>query len=257
MPPTDETPPSSVLRLGPVAWVPGLRTSANDPWAHRKGEPRPLALLWSLYLMVSALATLLRVRSLTLPTTAQFAFGCRSMVLMVLLGVAVLWPMLRLSQQSPSRPNRSLAADLIVLLTPVQAVVWPMTLLTHWPMEVAAGLMGAVVSWATMSAGVLAWAYVEAGPGRRWAWMAACLALGALVPVLCWAIPAPIAQELEPTLALASPHTVAWGLTAAPNGLAPVMQPMEWVWTLAPGMAGVVLWIGASRFAGRRGGGYS
>lgn len=240
-----------------MTWVPGLRATPNDPWAHRKGEPRPLALLWSLYLMASALVTLLRVRSLTMPTTEQFAFGCRSMVLMVMIGVAVLWPMVRLSQQFPRRRNLSLLADLVVLLIPVQAVVWPMPLLTHWPLEVAAGVVVTIGSWAFLSAGVLSLAYGVGESVPRWWWMVGCVAVAIAAPAADLWIRGLGGGPTASMVALWSPLTAVWGLASAPSGLMPVMQSWEWAFSLIPGAAGGLMWMGSARFAPMEEAGYS
>lgn len=257
--PDDPIQPSAPagVRLGPVTWVAGLRTTENDPWAHRKGEPRPLALLWSLYLMASALVTLLRVRSLTMPTTEQFGFGCRSMVLMVLVGVAVLWPMVRLSQQFPGRVGRSLVADLVVLLIPVQAVVWPMGLLTHWPVGVTAALVASIGAWGLLSSGLLACAFSRGSAASRGGWMGlvALIALAGPAVLVVW--PGAISPMVSGMLMQGSPLTAAWAVTGAPSGLAPVMQGWEWCVALAPGAAGLALWGVAGRFAPKEEAGYS
>lgn len=248
--------PSSGLRLGPVTWVPGWRATPNDPWAHRKGEPRPLALLWSLYLMASAVLTLLRVRSLTMPTTQQFEFGCRSMVLMSLIGVAILWPMVRLSQRAPARVGRALAADLVVLLAPVQAVVWPMGLLTHWPIEVIAALVAALASWALLATGMLAWALGGEG-ASRWGWMVLVTLASVAAPGVLAFWPAPMDANVRSGLMSLSPLTAAWSLTGAPSGLVPLMQPREWVLLALPGMLGSLMWLASIRLTPLDPAGYS
>ncbi|MBL8747164.1 MAG: hypothetical protein JNK58_12520 [Phycisphaerae bacterium] len=256
----DEPLPSTAhagVRLGPVTWVPEVRTRANDPWAHRKGEPRPLALIWSLYLMASALVTLLRVRSLTMPTTEQFAFGCRSMLLMVMIGVALLWPMIRLSQQYPHRPDRSLFADLLVLLVPVQAVVWPMGLLTHWPLDIVLALAGATASWAILSAGVLACAFNAGSASARWGWMLVCVLIAITSPTTLTLWPGNIPTITRGVMLHASPLTAPWALTSAPSGLAPMMQPWEWALVTIPAASGAILWWLARRFAPAPEAGYS
>jgi hypothetical protein len=240
-----------------MTWVPELRTKAGDPWAHRKGEPRPLALLWSLYLMASALVTLLRVRSLTMPTTEQFAFGCRSMVLMVMIGVAVLWPMVRLSQQFPKRRHLSLLADLVVLLIPVQAVVWPMPLLTHWPLDVTAAVVVSIASWALLSAGVLAFAYGAGSAVPRWCLMIGCVAVAIAAPAADLWIRGLGGGPTASIVALWSPLTAVWGVTSAPSGLMPVMQRWEWAVSLMPGVVGGLMWAAAARFARMGEAGYS
>lgn len=246
---TADGTPKPGVRIGPMTWVPGLRARPGDPWAHRKGEPRPLALLWSMYLMVSALLTLLGVRSLTMPTTEQFVFGCRGMLLMTLVGVSVLWPMVRLSQQRPDKPGRSLLADLAVLLAPVQAVIWPMPLLTHWSWSITAALMLAVASWAVFAAGWLRIGYQSSAPSMRWMCMSAIAFITLAAPGARIWLPASLSDQLWPAIRILSPITAAWGLTDAPSGLSPVMQPWEWLATMIPGLFGMGLWIIAGRLA--------
>lgn len=239
-------PPS--VRLGPITWVPQLRSAPGDPWAHRKGEPRPLALGWSLYLLSAAGLTVLRVRSLTAPSAEQFAEAARGLLLMVLVGVSILWPMVRLSQEAPRKINRSLAVDLCVILVPAQAVIWPLPVLTHWPFSVAGGLALAVASWGVLSAGVLSAAFRWSDTLPRWGWMVVAIApwltaLGVLV------FQGAAGGGGAP--GCLSPGTAAWALTYAPSGLPPVMQSWEWVLTAAAGAAGVVVWFLAGAVARR------
>ncbi|MDX2114922.1 MAG: hypothetical protein SFZ24_04775 [Planctomycetota bacterium] len=236
---------SAGLRLGPMVWVPELRVrSERDPWAHRKGEPRPLALLWALYLMSGSLLTLFTVRSLTVPTTEQFVLGCRGLMLVIVLGLCVLWPALRLSQAYPEKPTRSVLGDLGVLLAPVQAVVWPMPLLTYWSLEVTAGLSLMLTSWSLVAAVVVRWSYGRAdGWGRRWATTAGLVALVAAAPAALAALGGWGGRAVE----LLSPLTAVWGLTDAPRALSPVMQPLEWGLAAAPGLFAVAVWVWLDR----------
>lgn len=226
------------VRLGPVVWVPELLSKPGDPWAHRKGEPRPLAIFWSIYLMGAALLTLFRVRSLSMPSTEQFVTGCRGMIVMVAIGLFVLWPMTRLSQEFPARSARSLLSDLGVLLIPVQAVVWPMPLLTHWSWSVTGALALLLISWSIVAAGVLRLAHAQRFP--RGVACAITLLLGSAGPLIAFFITLP--APLDRLARLVSPFTGSFELTFAPSGLAPVMQSWEWGGILAPAFLGAALW---------------
>lgn len=238
--------PSTWKRIGPVTWVPELGMREGDPWAHRKGEPRPLALLWAVYLMVASLLTIFSVRAAGAPSTAQFVVACRMTAVMVTLGVALLWPALRLSQMFPRERWRSLLADMAVLLVPVQAVLWPMMLLTHWPAEVVGALSASAASWAVLSAGVLALAYGGGGSHASrviaMTWLLA-VALGPLAMLVFW----PGGPSMAPGwLGLASPLTSAYRLLDAPSGLAPSMFWAEWALVALPGAVGIGLASAAS-----------
>lgn len=231
------------MRLGPFYFVPQFsRAPGHDPWAHRKGEPRPFALLWAVYLMIGALLTIFAVRSLTIPTTGQFVAGCRAMLALTFIGICVLWPMVRLSQRFPERVARSVWIDAAALLAPAQAVLWPMPYLTRWGWSVNGALALSMIGW-TLTVGALL-AFAQRAPGResRILWMLLFLALVSAGPLLLLAIastgrPAPVES-----LAWLSPVTTLYRLTGAPSGVTPNMTFHEWVGALVPLMAAAALW---------------
>lgn len=235
-----------------MTWVPELTVRRGDPWAHRKGEPRPLALLWAVYLMGAALLTIFTVRSLGVPSTWQFVAACRGMIVMVALGLVVLWPTVRLSQEFPVRRWRSIGGDLLVLLLPIQAALWPMPLLTHWPASVMAGLTATVMSWALLVAALLGVAYarpdVERGDGiagaasglRRALCSLSCVLLVVAAPAIGVLLRA-ASIEAPAWLGMLSPVTSAYALTRAPAGLAPRMNEAEWFFVALPSAAAVIV----------------
>ena len=108
----------------------------------------------------------------------------------VMLGAVLLWPMMRLSQLVPrERRVVSVLKDLVVVLLPVQALVWPHALgmLSGWPLSVVAGVALCIAAWACVSAGVLAVAYVtmptNPSAGVRLAWMLTLLLIVGGVPL--------------------------------------------------------------------------
>lgn len=201
-----------------------------------------------MYLLSGAALTVLRVRSLTAPSAEQFAEAARGMMLMVLVGVSILWPMVRLSQEAPRKINRSLAVDLCVMLAPAQAVIWPVPVLTHWPFSVAGGLALAAASWSVLSAGVLSAAFRWSGALPRWGWMIVAIAPSLAGPVLL-VLGGRLGEN--GVVSCISPLTAPWALTHSPSGLAPVMQTWEWAAAAAAGAAGVVVWFLAGAFARR------
>ncbi len=231
------------MRLGPFYFVPQFtRSPGNDPWAHRKGEPRPFALLWAVYLMIGALLTIFAVRSLTIPTTSQFISGCRAMLMLTLVGACVLWPMVRLSQRFPDRPGRAVLIDALALLAPAQAVVWPMPFLTHWGWAVNSALSLSMIGWTLSVGALLAIAMRSESVTSRVLWMLGFLVLVGTGPALLLAVastgqPAPVEA-----LSWLSPFTTAYRLTSSPSGVTPSMTLHEWVGALAPLAAAAALW---------------
>ncbi|GAB4516530.1 MAG: hypothetical protein Tsb0013_21080 [Phycisphaerales bacterium] len=239
------------MRIGPFIWVSELgRTGADDPWAHRKGEPRTYTLLWAIYLMVGALLTIFAVRTLSGAGVRQWTYGCQSMMLLVFVGVCVLWPATRLSQLSPERPRHATIMDLLIMLIPVQAVVWPMPLLTGWTWAVTGGLVLAVAGW-----GVLVGALIARGCAsmrsyvRTWV-MASILgmvSLGPLVSVVFDSVLVSGGVTLPGWWALVSPLTVSHALTTTPLNLTPRMTGGEWAAGWVPMALGVLVWLWLSR----------
>ncbi len=235
--------PTHEVHIGPITWVPELKVrGGKDPWAHRKGEPRPMALLWACYLMLATLVTVLLVRGTGLPGTSTLVYACRALLVLLLIGVCILWPMARLSQAFPARPFRSAAADALVVLLPAQAIIWPTALLTRWPWEVVGGIALLVACWALLSAGLIAGAYVGSGShSSRAAWMIAGVLLATAAPAAMLLANLMNLPQPHPRLLLLSPVTAVYMLTDAPSGLTPRMAPIEWLAVSVPAVAGLLL----------------
>jgi len=231
------------VRLGPVYFVPQLRRMKGaDPWAHRKGEPRPFALLWAMYLMVGALLTIFAVGSLTVPSVSQFQSGCRAMLEVMVVGMCGLWPMTRLSQRFPERAGRSLLLDAAVLLIPAQAVMWPMPLLTAWGWDVIAAVDLALIGWTLLVGGLLGLATGTRGSVGRTLWMGVIVGALGLGPGLMVALARTGRGPATEALGWLSPLTVVYRLTESPSGVRASMVGIEWLGALAPmGIAGL-LW---------------
>ncbi|MEM1422822.1 MAG: hypothetical protein AAGH64_02350 [Planctomycetota bacterium] len=239
------------LRIGPFVWVNELgRTGADDPWAHRKGEPRTFTLLWAIYLMVAALLTIFAVPTLSGAGVRQWTYGCQTMMLLVFVGVCVLWPATRLSQLSPERPRRATLVDLSIMLIPVQAVVWPMPLLTGWTWIVTLGLVLAVAGWGVLIGAVLARGCASVRSyARTWA-MGAVLALVAMGPLVSVVFDSSLVSRgasLPGWWALVSPLTLSHAMTTTPMNLTPSMSGAEWAAGWAPLAVGCVLWMWLAR----------
>lgn len=128
-------------------------------WSHRKGEPRVLALLWMIYLLI---ATTLMFSSLASgysisPSISRPA--SREMLVIVIFGMTVLWPMTRFSQTiAPPSIVGASVRDLFVILVPMQAILWPQRLIVlgGWSTEVVLALVLHSAAWGLVTAGVLA-----------------------------------------------------------------------------------------------------
>ncbi|MBO6512737.1 MAG: hypothetical protein JJ974_02080 [Phycisphaerales bacterium] len=125
-------------------------------WSHRKGEPRVFALLWMIFLLTTTALMFARLATgVTIsPTVSRPA--SREMLLIVAIGMSILWPMTRLCQQIP-RPSivMSSVRDLVVVIVPMQAVIWPQRLIVlgGWSSEVVLALSLHMLAWGLVIAG--------------------------------------------------------------------------------------------------------
>ena len=193
--------------------------------------------------MLSALVTIFASRAIGVPLASRFRYGAAALLLMVCVGATILWPLTRLSQRSPRRPARATGADLLVLLVPMQAVVWPMPILTGWPFNVVGALALLLGAWTLFIGGFVLWGSAGRSHADRVMWMiASVLCVFAAPAWYAWIInAAPPAADPEWILRW-SPLTGIYALTAAPGNQRPVMLAEEWRAAAAPLLPASILW---------------
>ncbi len=154
-----------------------------DPWAHRRAEPRPLAAAWTLFLLGVGLVTIGPMGLAGLSSWDAYRPAARTMVVLMVVGIVVLWPMLRLCQEAPARPGRACLADALVILIPAQIVLWPQCWpwMADWPVRVVATVAAGVTAWTLITGALLAVALDRGAraPDAAWRtlWMLAFLVL--------------------------------------------------------------------------------
>lgn len=85
------------------------------------------------------------------------------MVVLVIVGVVILWPLIRLSQAPDPKPLRGPARDLLVIVLPLAAVLLPQSLpwLAHWPLHVTLAATAWCIAWAAVIAATLALVHLD------------------------------------------------------------------------------------------------
>lgn len=189
----------------------------HDHLEHRRAEPRQFVVLWTIFLLFASVLSLGSTGFLGILHADIYRPAARTLLAIAGAGIAVLWPMVRLSQEAPSRPRVAFAFDAAVVVLPALAVVFAQTLpwMAGWSVEVGAVISLVFIAWAVLVAGALAWYFTrlqEAAP--RWAWMlvvlgAACLgpAAAMLTPESGPGISAPHAPEPANIALMVSPIT--------------------------------------------------
>ncbi|MEM1331265.1 MAG: hypothetical protein AAGG07_11960 [Planctomycetota bacterium] len=110
----------------------------KQDWSHRKAEPRALALAWTSFLLVGTVSSFVRSGVGGVITTDGYRPAARDLMLIVMIGATLLWPLLRLSQAATRRPLIATIRDYTVIVIPAQAILWPLALLARWPLSTVA-----------------------------------------------------------------------------------------------------------------------
>ena len=185
--PQPETPASPAPEASATPAEPPVRTLVTDPWAHRRGEPRTFAALWLLFLFAATILSVGAVGIFGLMTTDVYRPAARVMIEAITVGVVILWPMVRLSQEAPERPVRAMLVDAVLVIGPVQAVLWPqaLTWMAAWPARVVGAVAGLMAGWGLLIAGLLALYFAAHARHAlpRWAMMALIILLVGIGPV--------------------------------------------------------------------------
>jgi len=226
---------------------PDYTHAPRDRWAHRRGEPRTFAAAWIMFLFGATVVSVGAVGALGLLSADVYRPAARLMVALAAAGVCVLWPMVRLSQELPREGTRvrAVVQDLIVLLGPVQAVLWPQafTWMAGWPWRVVLCLDLLIAGWAVLMGGLLA-TYMVRPRLSRWGMMAMLVLLVVLGPVIA-ALSAPT-NPADPSRAR---PLVEWLMTSPLTGVYEITRDRSWTGQTAAidarHWAGVVLaWAG-------------
>ncbi|XVJ60165.1 MAG: hypothetical protein HEQ23_12525 [Tepidisphaera sp.] len=231
-----------------------------DKWAHRRVEPRGLALVWTLYLLGVTMVCFWTPALSTGLDALSGRYSARLVLVAVGFGMAVLWPMLRLCQTFPNEGGlRGVGKDLVVMIIPTQAVIWPLAFLALWPLSVAACVAASSLGWTLVVGALLAMALGGAGRERqrssfrRIAWMVVILAVAArpsgmyVPPIAVGDVPSSDVVDLWSMLSAVS---APLSMTVPPQGRAEWLLPGHWAavgvtWALAGG-----LWLVAAALVG-------
>lgn len=232
----------------------GLFVSAPkaDPWAHRRGEPRTFAAFWILLLFMAAVVSIGSAGATGLVSIDVYRAGARIMLCIIGAAIGLIWPMVRLSQETPDTPRRSMAQDIFVVGAPLQAMTWPQCLpwMAAYPVAPVAALTVGFLAWTVLIAGVLALllerAKREPATSRG--------GLMAIVAGLCFLGPGLGLLLRRPTLSphagvdlweLSSPATIAWEILRDRTwtGYAAAAAPAHWLADVVIGTVAGFVWV--------------
>ena len=201
---------------------------------------RGLILLASLWLIVSWQIAI-GVRAPVETSSASYTPGVRLMLMCVVIGLLIAWPLLRLSQPAHPFPIRRTLLDLIVLLALVQVVIWPLRLITPWSTARTAAIAASLVGWTTLAGAIVASAVGSPRAGPRNLAILACLAMCLAGPTIGWLR---LVVGLGPGRMVSfGPPLEIYGLTGG-GGAPPAGE--QWRWIVVLGLASVAAWLALS-----------
>lgn len=188
--------------------------SARDPLAHRRAEPRAFAFFWTCWLLAVTAISIGRLGGAGLRSYEIYRPSARIMLTGVFVGCAVFWPLIRLSQERPGRPLKSLLGDAIVVVAPSTVIMISQSLpgMAGWSISITAFLLAYLIAWALgLAAGISL--IMNTGVSRALG-MTMCLAVATVAPLvgLLTVDPGSTSEEMNPWL-MASPFTVTYEVT--------------------------------------------
>jgi len=207
-----------------------------DRWAHRRAEPRPFAVIWLGYILAASVLSIGAVGAMGMMASEVYRPAARVMIAILGAGVAIVWPMIRLSQEPPERPYRAGLADAVVVVVPLLLMIGPQSLpwMAAWPLDVAGAMAAVLLGWALLIVGVLGWAFHSIKSSPRTSTQ---VRNGAMVMLMLLALaPAAIAAfafatfSAQARLAGSDPGAAALLLVASPL-TAPFELARERLWT--------------------------
>jgi len=180
--------------------------------------PRGLVMLAALWIFLSWVL-LFGVKPPVQPQAASYGPSLRILFTSIGVGIAIGWPLLRLSARPSRAPILQALIDGLAIVVLTQVVVWPLRLVTNWTLSRTMGIFLAISAMIALTAALLGAVQGARTQGRRTAGMAVA-AVAALLPILASIASEWVAPSLDPSFAPAP-------LEAAPRGWIDALVPLS------------------------------
>lgn len=181
--------------------------------------PRGLVMLAALWIFLSWVS-LFGFHPPVQPQAASYGPSIQMLMLLIGVGIAIAWPVLRLSGRPSAMPTAQAALDGLSIFVLLQVVVWPLRLVTNWTLARAIAVDAAIAAAILLTAAILSITQGKRSPKAR--------AGGMLVAVVLVLAPVAHLMTARPVLGERAMDS-AWGriLTApsAPALLARCAEP--------------------------------
>jgi uncharacterized membrane protein len=223
---SDEAPREAL-----AAAIPSLGDDdPREPAAHAHTDddtlpllvPRGLVVLAALWIFLSWIL-LFGIRPPVQPQAASYGPSLEILFVSIGVGVAIGWPLLRLSARPSRAPILQAMLDGLSLVVLVQVVVWPLRLVTSWTLTRTLCVIGAFAAAVAITAALLGAVQGSRSARRRTVGMLAS-ACAALLPFALAVAAEWFAPSAEPSFG--DPSTVEAESRGWLDALVPVSAPM-------------------------------
>jgi hypothetical protein len=100
------------------------------------------------------------------PSSSVYAPAARMLLCSLVIGGLVGWPLVRLCSAIPRRPIASALLDVVTLIALLQVLLWPLRLVTSWPISRTLLIDVHGIIWLLITGGVIAIATAKEGAIR-------------------------------------------------------------------------------------------
>lgn len=166
------------------------------------------------------------------PSSSVYTPAARMLLCSLVIGGMVGWPLVRLCSAIPRRPIASALMDVVTLTALLQVLLWPLRLVTSWPIARTLLIDVHGIIWLLITGGVIAIATAKEGAIRIWMMLLLLTWLG-LPPLLSNTF------ELPLIVAKISPLSHIWLLASGGPGAPP---PGAWQFPIVELAIAMVLW---------------
>ena len=220
----------AIIGESPVVAIPSLGDDENgdrgttappDDGMQPLTVPRGLVVLAALWIFLSWVI-LFGIRPPVQPQSASYGPTLEILFVSIGVGVAIGWPLLRLSARPSRTPILQAALDGLALVVLVQVVVWPLRLVTSWTLTRTLCVIGALAAAVALTAAILGAVQGPRSQRRRTAGMAVA-AVAALLPFALAVVAEWFAPTAEPSFG--NPGSVVTESRGWLDAIVPVSAP--------------------------------
>ena len=208
-----------------------------------KQTPPPLLLPRGLILAAAAWLIFSWILSvgLTPPveaSSASYTPGVRLMLVYITIGLMIGWPLLRLSQAPKYWPLTQTILDMVVLLSLIQVVIWPLRLITPWTLDRTAALDATMAAWTLLVGAIIASAIGTNKFGVRNLAIIGCIAISLLGP----AIGLFVSTRGNSAFSIVQLGPIISVHKLASEGGNSRVASLQWMMIMIPTMAAILAW---------------